>query len=222
MKDMMDILQAREKDVLRMIKDGGMPAHRINYQYMFNKQEIKEWIIKNGIKINGRFLELKLGNIPVSIAGLINRGGILRNLSGVVPSAVLAEAVSKMDLPPEITKEQVLTSLLEREEMMPTAVGRGIAIPHPRNPIVADIQHESITMCMLSKPVEYHAMDFEPVNTMFIVLSANAGRHLEILSKLLYFCQQDDFISLLKNSGASKDILSYIKKAEAVIEAGRK
>ena len=222
MKDMMEILQAPEKDVLKMIKDGKLPAHSINHQYMFNKQEIKEWVIKNGIKVNKRFLKLNPGNSLVSIAGLVKKGGILYGVKGKNPSAVLSYASAEMKLPPELNQEKVLSSLIQREEMMPTAVGRGIAIPHPRNPIVADIQNESITICLPARPVPYEAMDKEPVHSMFIVMSANPGRHLEILSRLFYLCQQDDFISILKNKSPEADIISYIEKAEAEIEAKNK
>lgn len=222
MKDVMEILDRPENEVVKYIKTGKLPAHRINNAYMFNKQEIKEWIIKKGIKINARFLEMKLGNMPVSISGLIKKGGILRDVKGTTPAVILTEAVSKMSFPSEITKEEVLLSLIEREEMMPTAVGRGIAIPHPRNPIITEIKNESITVCMLSAPVAYGAMDGEPVNTMFIVMSANAARHLEILSKLLYLCQQADFIEILRKNSPPETVISCIEKAEAVMEAGRK
>lgn len=222
MKDMMEIMQAPEKAVQKMIKDGKMPAHKIHHQYVFNKQEIKEWIIKNGIKINKRFLELKLGNIPVSITRLVEKGGILQKVKGNNPSAAISYAVSLMTPPAGLTQEKILTSLIEREEMMHTAVGCGIAIPHPRNPVVTDVENESVTACLLDKSVPFSAMDGEPVHTMFIVLSANPNRHLEILSKLLYLCQQQDFTAMLKAGGPPKDIISYIEKAEAEMEAKRK
>ena len=215
MKDMMEILQARENDVIKKIKNAGLPGRMINHQYMFNKQEVKEWIIKRGIRINRHFLELKLGDIPVSVAGLIKKGGILTTTSkGRTPAEILTDAVSKMTVPPELKKEAVLSSLIERESMMPTAVGHGIAIPHPRSPVISDVDNESITVCLLSKSIDYKALDAEPVHTMFIVLSANPKRHLEILSRLLYICQQEGFTGLLKNKAPAADILKFVTEAE--------
>lgn len=219
MKDMMEILAAPEKDVLKMIKVKKLPGRMINHQYMFNKQEIKEWIIKNGIKINRHFLDLKLGDMPVSVSGLITKGGILTaSAKGRTPSEILADAVAKMVVPDELKKETILASLIEREELMPTAVGRGIAIPHPRSPVISDVKNESITVCLLSAPIDYKALDKEPVHTMFIVMSANPKRHLEILSKLLYLCQQEEFIGLLKKHAAAADILKYVEEKEKEIE----
>jgi PTS system nitrogen regulatory IIA component len=218
MKDMMEILQAPEKDVLKMIKNKKLPAHVINHQYMFNKQEIKEWIIKNGIKINRRFLELKLGDIPVSVASLIEKGGIIFGVKGTTPSSILADAVSLMPAPPELKKDSILASLIEREELMPTAVGMGIAIPHPRRPIISDVKNESVTVCVLLKPIDYKAQDGVPVHTVFIVLSANPKRHLEILSKLLYMCQQEDFTEMLRNGSPAADIMKILWEKEALLE----
>jgi PTS system nitrogen regulatory IIA component len=218
MKDMIEILQAHEKDILKMIKIGKLPAHMINHQYMFNKQEIKEWIIRNGIKINRRFLGIKLGDMPVSVARLMERGGIIFGAKGRTPSEIFSDAVARMPAPPELKKEDILASLIEREEMMPTAVGMGIAIPHPHRPIISDVKNESITVCVLSKPIDYKAPDSAPVHTMFIVLSANSKRHLEILSKLLFICQQEDFTDLLKNGSPAADILKMVWEKEALIE----
>jgi PTS system nitrogen regulatory IIA component len=215
MKDVMELLQAPEKEVLKLIKTEKLPAHKISHQYMFNKQEIKEWIIRNGITVNEKFLELKLADMPVSVAGLIKKGGIIYGVKGNSAQEILADAVSKMKTPPELKKEAIFSSLIEREEMMPTAVGRGIAIPHPRNPIIADVENENITVCSLAAPVAYGAMDGMPVHTMFIVLSANPRRHLEILSKLLFLCQKPEFTEMLKAGSPFKEVLSYIEAAEA-------
>lgn len=218
MKDMMEILQAPEKSVIKLIKDAKLPAHKLNHQYVFNRQEIKEWIIKNGVKINKSFLALKIGDIPVCVAGLIKKGGIIYGVKGRSPSEILSDAVVRMSVPAELKKENILSSLIEREELMPTAVGRGIAIPHPRSPVISDVENESVTVCLLSKPIDYKAMDAVPVHTMFIVLSANPQRHLEILSRLLFLCQQEDFTELLKKNATEGDIMKFVEEKEALIE----
>jgi PTS system nitrogen regulatory IIA component len=222
MKDVMEILQTTEKEILKYVKEKGLPAHKINHQNMFSREELKEWVVKNGITVSEKILNMNLTERPVKISNLISHGGIIYGIHGRNAKELLSEAVSRMKLPAEVKREDVLTSLIEREEMMPTAVGRGIAIPHPRNPIIADVDNESITVCSLSVPVNYNAIDGNPVHTMFIILSANARRHLEILSKLLYLCQQQPFIEMLSAGTPLKDVLEYVDQIEAKMKGPQK
>ena len=217
MNDITELLQVTEKEVLRLIRNNGMPAHKINHRYMFSRHEIKQWILQSGVDISTRMLE---SDRHVSVAELVRKGGVLGGITGNTPSVILAAAVAAMKLPDELSREEVLLFLLQREEMMPTSVGRGIAIPHPRKPIVADMDNESITVVLLAEPVDYSALDKKPVHTLFIVLSANSNRHLEILSRLTYLCQKPDFVKMLENAVPADDLVAYIEQAEAGIRAG--
>lgn len=214
MKDLVDIFELPEREILKYIKSKALPVHTINHQNMFNKEEIQEWAIRNNITFSEKLLSLAHSEIPVSISGLIDKGGIIYGIRGRNTVELLTDAVNRMKLPSENNREDVLASLIEREEMMPTGVGRGIAIPHPRNPIIADVDHESITVCSLASPVQYGAVDGKPVHTLFIILSANAKRHLEILSKLLFLCQQAEFVEMLSLGTPFKDVMSFIVSAE--------
>ncbi len=214
MKDVMDIFELPEKEIVRFIKSKAFPVHTINHQNLFNKEEIQEWAIKNNITLSEKLLSLAGSELPVSLSGLIQKGGIIYGVRGKDSRELLTEAVGRMNLPPELTVEDVLASLIEREEMMPTGVGRGIAIPHPRTPIIADVDHESITVCSVAGTVDYHSVDGRNVHTLFIILSANAKRHLEILSKLLFLCQQPKFVNMLAFGTPFKDVMDYIVSAE--------
>ena len=215
MKDVMDVFELPEKEIVRLIKSKALPVHTINHQNMFNKEEVQEWAIQNNITLSEKLLSLAGSELPVSISGLIDKGGIIYGIRGRNAAELLTDAVTRMKLPPEVRQDEVLACLIEREEMMPTGVGRGIAIPHPRNPIIADVDHESITVCSLASPVEYGAVDGKPVHTLFIIFSANAKRHLEILSKLLFLCQQPQFVEMLAAGTPFRDVMEFITAAEA-------
>ena len=94
--------------------------------------------------------------------------------------------------------------------MTPTAIGKGIALPHPREPILTDPLNQSVSICFLRDPIDFKALDKEPVHTLFVILSADAVRHVEILSRISYLCHEDDFISLLREKAPVKEIFDYI------------
>jgi PTS system nitrogen regulatory IIA component len=213
-KDIVDILQVSEKTVYRWIKDKKIPCYRINHQYRFNRTEINEWILSNKIELSSSLIHLTNPERRDSLAQLLEKGGIVTNISGGTVREVLQSAIQKISTPQNISKEEILFALLSREELMPTAVGKGIAIPHPRNPIITDLNNASVSICCLEKPVDFGSLDNEPVHTLFILLTASPKMHLEVLSKISYFCQDDAFLNILKEHSSKEIILEYVRKRE--------
>jgi len=213
-KDVSRLLNITEKTVLKWIKEKDMPFYKINHQYRFNKGELNEWILKNNIPISDNFLEISELKEKFFISSLVKKGKIFYNIEGKDVNDVIASAINVIDTPIDISKNEVIQSLIEREEMMTTGIGEGIAIPHPRNPIITDIEHESISICMLKNEVDFKSIDDKLVHTLLIILSANPRRHLEILSKISFLCRQPEFIKLLKNHSTEETILTYIEDKE--------
>ncbi len=213
-KDISELLNVPEKTILEWIKQNKIPVYKINQQYRFNKSEINDWILKNKISVSNKILDFNITNKPVVLSYLFERGGFFYNIKGSNPSEVLKNAVEVINIPKSLNKEDVLYSLLERENMMPTAMGRGVAFPHPRNPIISEPDLENISVCFTEKEIDYAALDGLKVHTIFILISSTPQRHLQILARLSFLCQQEKFISLIKSKSDKNTILSYIKNLE--------
>jgi nitrogen PTS system EIIA component len=212
-KDIVDLLQVSEKTVYRWIKDQKIPCYRINHQYRFNRMEINEWILSNKIELSPSLINISISEAQDNLAILIEKGGIL-NVSGENVPEVLQNAVELINTPPNKSKSEILNALLSREELMPTAIGKGIAIPHPRNPVVTDINSASVTICYLEKPLEYGSLDNEPVQTLFVLLTVSPKMHLAILSKISYLCSNEMFLTMLKEKSSKEKILLYVREKE--------
>jgi nitrogen PTS system EIIA component len=214
MKDIIDLFDVPEKTIVQWINDKKMPSYKIKNQYYFNKAEVNEWILKNNIAVSEKILDLALTNRPVSLIDLIKKGDVHYGIKGTTVRKVIDDVVNTIPIPKSSDKDTVRSSLLLREEMMTTAVGKGIALPHPRNPIISDIDEESVSICFLKNPIEYGALDGRPVQVLFIIISSNAKRHLEILSKISFLCKQDDFLKTLNDKPQKDVFLKYIDRIE--------
>ena len=117
--------------------------------------------------------------------------------------------------PPGLDPREAARRILEREALMPTSVGRGIMVPHPRTPLLRDPAQQSLYLCFLERRLELPTLDGVPVDTLFIILSANEKSHLEILYRLLDLCRQEPFIGLLRRQAARKEIQDYVEAQEA-------
>ena len=213
-KDIVELLNVSEKTVYRWIKDKKIPCYRINHQYRFNRSEINEWILSSKIELTPNVLNLTSEAKSSSFYALLQEGGVYQNIPGNAVADILKFAIEMISTPANISKVEILSALLSREEMMTTAIGKGIAIPHPRNPIITDADDSSVSICYLENPTDFKALDGEPVHTLFIVLSNSPKKHLETLSKISYLCQMNKFIDMLRQRESKENILSFVKEKE--------
>ncbi|MFH1197076.1 MAG: PTS sugar transporter subunit IIA [bacterium] len=211
-KDIVNLLQVNEKTVYRWIKEKKIPCYKINYQYRFNKSEINEWILSNKIELSSSLINLSVNHYELT--SFLERGGIIPDVEGENVREVLKSAIDKISTPPDLAKDEILSALLSREELMPTAIGKGLAIPHPRNPIVTNPGSASVSICYLKKPVDFSALDGEPVHSMFLLLTASPRMHLETLSKVSQLCQSEFFLTMLKERAPKESILEFVHLKE--------
>lgn len=210
LKDVADMLKVSEKTVYRWVNDNLIPYYRINRQYRFNREEIKSWLLTSRIVPGGQVAADISAEQQVDIMSCVGRGGIFYRVSGDDVETVLRSAVAILPVPRELERETVIHQLLERESMISTGMGDGIAIPHPHVPLLSNIGHESISICFLEHPVDFKALDREPVFVLFIVLSANQRRHLEMLSKISFLCRLSGFRELLLRRALRHEIFEFI------------
>lgn len=151
----------------------------------------------------------------VSLAQLIERGGVYYNIGGSSPVEVLSEATKAMVLPKGLDREALLTAILEREALMPTALGHGVAIPHPRNSMLTDSASQRVAVFFLKAPVSYNALDRKPVTVLFLILSSDARSHLATLAAVSHLCQKADFLDFLAKRPSKEELVGRIAEAEA-------
>lgn len=86
---------------------------------------------------------------------------------------------------PQIKNSQELTTeILKREELMSTAIGRGIAIPHVRLASVTDL----VMAVGISRTdiIDFQAIDDTPVRLLFMIAAAY-NQHSYYLQTLFFF-----------------------------------
>jgi PTS system nitrogen regulatory IIA component len=148
------------------------------------------------------------------LADLIKKGGVYYNIPGNSPGEVLSAFIGFLENLSVIPAEELLQACLEREALMSTSVGGGIALPHPRNPMAADKGSQFTALGFLEHPVDWNALDGKPVDTLLFIVSASAKLHLHTLSRINFFCQDNACLDLLKNRASRKKIIEYIEETE--------
>jgi nitrogen PTS system EIIA component len=217
-RDISRLLNVSEKTVYRWLKEGTIPAYKIQDQYRFNRAEILEWATSRRITVSPKaFEDFSSGGAvaeTVSLAGALRRGGIHYRVSGEDKSAVLKNLVGILPLPDGTDQAFLAEMLLARENMGSTAVGNGIAIPHPRFPVILPPTPETLSLCFLDHPVDFGALDGKPVNVLFVLISSTVNNHLRLLSRLAFALQDPQVTCSLAPDTSRDDILEAISRVD--------
>lgn len=222
-KDVASLLQVSEKSVYRWIKDSDFPTHRVNDQYRFNRAEVLEWATAHRVPVSPELLcEPDSHGTPMpTLVQALEDGGIHYRVEGTDKESTLRTVVRLLHLPEEVDRDYLFRVLLAREALGSTGVGKGIAIPHVRNPIVLHVPRASITLCFLEKPIEFDAIDGQPVHTLFTLISPTVRAHLHMLSRLAFALSDSSFQSVIANQGSRESILAAARAVETTMNPGK-
>ena len=115
-------------------------------------------------------------------------------------------------------REQVLQAVLDREKIMSTGIGDGIAIPHGKSAAVTELV---AAMGTQRRGVDFDALDGEPAFVFFLLVSpANvSGPHIKALARISRLLKNDEFKKKLIEADSAAEIIATIEAAERDIPA---
>lgn len=155
-----------------------------------------------------------------NLADLVRHGGVYHG----VPGANVREVISGIaDLLPSTLladREKLCLEIMEREALISTGVGMGIALPHPRNPVLKEGERPLVAVAFPSQPVDWNTPDGGKVHTVFLLISSSVKQHLGTLSKINFLCQQEEFYSLISRKAGQEEIIAAIARAENAWASG--
>ena len=133
----------------------------------------------------------------LDIGELIKRGGVIFDAEGDTPEKVYKVIVQSQKLPDYLSADKLYSELVEREKLISTAVGNGLALPHPRYSLLKNDDEQRIIVCYPKKTLDMKSPDAKPVFVFFAILSNSSKVHLQILSKLAFLIQNNEFRAIL-------------------------
>jgi PTS system nitrogen regulatory IIA component len=213
-EDVAALLQIPAEKVERWVQQGQIPCKFKKDRCYFRKKEILEWARTHELMMFDRQEEDKSRDETyLSLKAGIERGGVHFGLEGDDSAALFENAVASMAFPEHISERDVIDALNGREEIASTGIGRGIAIPHPRQPLA--IECPLVPVFFLEKSVDFRSVDGKPVSILFFMFSPSTQIHLKLLSKLSFFLRSAPLLEKLKSCRTEKDVLDLIGAFES-------
>ncbi len=137
----------------------------------------------------------------MELGDLISPEAILPSLKAKTKKQALQELAHKAASLTGLEERTIFDTLMQRESLGSTGVGRGIAIPHGRVPGLRKIV---TVFARLDEAIDFDALDNDPVDLVFLLLAPeHAGAdHLKALARISRLLREPSSIERLR---ASKD-----------------
>lgn len=127
---------------------------------------------------------------------------------------ILRELVQVISDQEGLDEADILRAVRERESVLSTGIGNGVAIPHGKSPLVPDL---IMAAGCTSAPVDFDSLDGAPVSLFFLLVGPEtaAGPHIKALSRISRLVRRDDARERLIRSQNPEEFYRALQEAEA-------
>lgn len=152
----------------------------------------------------------------MKLSDFVVREAIIVDLTSTGKEDTIREIVGSLQragkIPPG-ESENVAKAILGREELGSTGIGQGVAVPHTRHPTVDRLIG---TVALAPRGVEFAALDGEPVNIFFLLISPpnQPGDHLRALENISRHLKDDRFVRFLRQAKTKEAVIEVIDEAD--------
>lgn len=112
-------------------------------------------------------------------------------------------------------RRAILAAVREREGVLSTGIGSGVAIPHGKTPVIDQL---IVAAGIAGTPVEFDALDGKPVELFFLLIGPESasGAHVKTLSRISRLLRREPLRTALRGAKSAEEFLGIVRASEAV------
>ncbi|SIR12735.1 PTS IIA-like nitrogen-regulatory protein PtsN [Rhizobium sp. RU35A] len=150
----------------------------------------------------------------MALADLLQQDAIIPALKVNSKKQLLQDLAARASKLTGVPEREIFDVILQRERLGSTGVGHGIAIPHGKLGSIGAIQG---LFARLETPVDFEALDDEPVDLVFLLLAPEgAGAdHLKALSRIARVLRDQDLVAKLRATDSASAIYAFLTEEQA-------
>jgi len=225
-KQVSHYLSVNERTVLKLVSEGALPGVKVGNQWRFRKKMIDTWL-------DDQMLGLSPSYVP---SGAANRERKLMDLEHclavdlILPELTAKTKIAVIEELATCASEQGLVrdktwfvgALIERENIMPSAIGDAIAYLHTlhRNPRA--ITRPFLVIGRSAGGVDFDALDGEPTHLFFLLGLKYEELYLPWMQKLLQMLSHTESRDELMAAEGASGIHDYVVKMEQAFGGANK
>ena len=182
-QEVADYLRVSERTVYDWASKGQIPCGKFGATWRFKRDQIEQWI-------NGK-LNKEDESQPLTISNILSPKRI-SFLSAVTKQQAIEQIIELISTSDAIENvAELRDAVLEREKLMSTAIGLGIAVPHVR---LSSVKRLVMALGISRAGInDYDSLDGQPVKAIFLIAAAKDQhvRHIKTLALIGGFAKDD-------------------------------
>jgi len=215
------------RQVQREADRGALPGRKVGGKWRFNRVQIHDWLESRMLCLDERGLHaLDRGfgrtaesNTPLLVTDLMGVESIDLDLRAATKASVLRELVSLADRTGMLFDGPALfAALREREAQGSTALGHGLAIPHPRQPMPYATAEPLVCLARVPNPIAFGGPDGAMTELFFLICSHESTAHLHVLARLVRLLDGGVIDSLRAAQGSDEALELLICRERDVVK----
>ena len=110
-------------------------------------------------------------------------------------------------------KEEVIRKVLEREKLMSTGIGGGVAIPHAQ---CRGAEKLAVALARTRDGIDFDALDGKPVRLFFLIVGPEErGGYVRILARISRLLYTGDLQKSLYRAESARQAIETLRREEA-------
>jgi len=172
-------LRVSEKTVYDWAQRGIIPCGKLGNSWRFKRSEVERWVNQK-LRSGSSHTDVP----PVSLTDVLTRDQV-RIMETTKKTEALQVLIDCLSHAPQVTDGEALAkAVFQREKLMSTGIGLGVAVPHVRLPSVTDIvMSAGVSRYDIE---DYDSLDGQPVRLIFLTAAGQNqhGKYLRLLSDI--------------------------------------
>ena len=231
------LFEVSERTVYRWIAEDHLPTHEVEGDHRFHRAEVLEWATARDLTPAPEFFETfgasTPGSTESSLADAVASGGVHaiaapRSTSDPAPELrpsgadpALAALLGTLPLS-ERERSELGAVLAARPNLGLSDHGDGLALPHVRHPIIADIPHPVLAVCFLAHPAAFPGTlpadlargPAPELHTLFLLVTPTVHAHLVLLSRLVHATHVPAVRAALARRASRDELVAALRALE--------
>ncbi len=148
------------------------------------------------------------------LTDVLNEDLVNISLTGTNRDECIKELIDKLATARTLkNSDSIFDAVLEREKIMTTGVGNGIAIPHCKH---TDSPEFAVCLGIQPKGIDFQSIDKKNVNIIFLLVGPenNPGLHIKLLSRISRLMSNEELRQQLLECKSDKEAFDLIHDEE--------
>jgi len=219
LEEVAEYLQVSQKSILRMAQSGKIPAAKVASQWRFMRSVVDDWLMA----------QMEIPSVRSSASA--REAPKLPPLVEVMPTEMM-----NLDVMPG-SKEEVLKQLIEplkrarilrqhrrffealvaRERIVSTAIGHGIAIPHPHRTLPGVFKEPRVALGVCREGTDFEALDHQRTYVFFLLCAPTEDVQLRLLTLVTQVGRQIQTVESMRRVTSPAAMVPILEKAQELL-----